>query len=124
MPVRRIKAIDQVKADLNSVALQRGPMVYCFEHADNGTNTMNVILPENVKFNPEYRPELLNGVVVLNGNAPVVSVSPDGLSVSTENKPVTAIPYYSWANRGEGPMQVWVPSKLKDIKIIPYNQEW
>jgi len=119
MPVRRVKAIDQVKEDRNSVALQRGPLVYCFEHPDNGAQTMNIILPDNAKFTAEFKSGLLNGVVVLNGNAPVVSVSSDGLNVSTENKPVMAIPYYSWANRGPGPMQMWMPRKAQDIKIIP-----
>jgi DUF1680 family protein len=119
MPVRRIVAIDQVKDDRNSVSLQRGPLVYCFEHPDNGTYDMNILLPDNVKFNAEFKPDLLNGVVVLKGNAPVVSVSSDGLTVATEYKPVTAIPYYSWANRGAGSMQVWVPRKMQDVKIIP-----
>ncbi len=119
MPVRRVKANDQVKEDRNSVALQRGPLVYCFEHPDNGTQNMNIIIPDNVKFNAEFKPGLLNGVVVLSGTAPVVSVSSDGLNVSTENKPVMAIPYYSWANRGPGPMQVWMPRKAQDIKIVP-----
>jgi DUF1680 family protein len=36
MPVRRIAAMDSVKADQNRVALQRGPLVYCVEHVDNG----------------------------------------------------------------------------------------
>lgn len=119
MPVRRIKAIDQVKEDLNSVALQRGPLVYCFEHPDNGESTMNIVVPDQIKFKAEYKPELLNGVVVLTSNAPVVSISADGLSVSTENKTITAIPYYSWANRGAGSMQVWMPRKMQKIKIVP-----
>jgi len=119
MPVRRVKANDQVKEDRNSVALQRGPLVYCFEHPDNGAQTKSIIIPDNAKFNAEFKPGLLNGVVVLNGSAPVVSVSPDGLIVSTENKPVMAIPYYSWANRGPGSMQIWMPRKAQDIKIIP-----
>ena len=119
MPVRRVKAIDQIKEDLNSIALQRGPLVYCFEHPDNGANIRNIIVPDSIIFHSEYRPELLNGVVVLTSNAPVLSVSPDGLSVNTENKKITAIPYYSWANRGTGQMQVWVPRKVKEIKILP-----
>ncbi len=119
MPVRRIKAIDKVKEDKNSVALQRGPLVYCFEHPDNGAQNMNIVLPDQVKLNAEFNPSLLNGVVVLKGNAPVVSVSADGFNVSTETKPVVAIPYYSWANRGEGPMKVWVPRQVADVKIIP-----
>jgi hypothetical protein len=119
MPVRRVMAIEKVKEDKNSVALQRGPLVYCFEHPDNGVQNMNIVLPDQVKLNAEFNPTLLNGVVVLKGNAPVVSVSSDGLKVSTETKPVVAIPYYSWANRGEGPMKVWVPRQVADVKIIP-----
>lgn len=119
MPVRRVMAIEKVKEDKNSVALQRGPLVYCFEHPDNGAQNMNIVLSDQVKLNAEFNPSLLNGVVVLKGNAPVVSVSPDGLNVSTETKPVIAIPYYSWANRGEGPMKVWVPRHVADVKIIP-----
>jgi hypothetical protein len=112
-------AIEKVKEDKNSVALQRGPLVYCFEHPDNGVQNMNIVLPDQVKLKAEFNPTLLNGVVVLKGNAPVVSVSSDGLKVSTETKPVVAIPYYSWANRGEGPMKVWVPRQVADVKIIP-----
>lgn len=119
MPVRRVMAIEKVKEDHNSIALQRGPLVYCFEHSDNGAQNMNIVLPDQVKLNAEFNPALLNGVVVLKGNAPVLSVSSDGLKVSTETKPVVAIPYYSWANRGEGPMKVWVPRQVKDVKIVP-----
>lgn len=119
MPVRRVKAIDKVKENLNSVALQRGPLVYCFEHPDNGPNTLNIIVPDNIKFKAEYKPELLNGVVVLSSNAPVAEISADGMAIRTEIRPVLAIPYYSWANRGPGPMQVWMPRKMQKIKINP-----
>jgi uncharacterized protein len=117
MPVRRVMAIDKVKENIHSVALQRGPLVYCFEHSDNGTQNMNIVLHDQVKIDAEFNPSLLNGVVVLKGNAPVLSVSSDGLKVSTETKPVVAIPYYSWANRGDGAMKVWVPRIIKDVKI-------
>ena len=119
MPIRRVKATEKVKEDKNSVALQRGPLVYCFEHPDNGIQNMNFILDDHVKMTAEFNPTLLNGVVELKGNAPVLLVSSDGLKVSTEMKPVIAIPYYSWANRGAGPMKVWVPRKIEDVKIIP-----
>lgn len=119
MPVRRIMAIEKVKENRNSVALQRGPLVYCFEHPDNGAQNMNIVLSDHVKLKAEFNPALLNGVVVLKGNAPVLSVSDDGLKVSTEEKPVIAIPYYSWANRGAGTMKVWIPRKIADVQILP-----
>jgi hypothetical protein len=80
---------------------------------------MNIILTDQVKLSAEFIPTLLNGVVILKGYAPVLSVSPDGLSVSTESKPVVAIPYYSWANRGAGPMKVWIPRRITDVQILP-----
>jgi DUF1680 family protein len=118
MPIRRIVAIEQIKQDLNRVALQRGPLVYCFEHADNNGKVMNIIIPDESEFKSSFKSELLKGVVCIQGQAPVVVFAKDGKSVSTEIKNVTAIPYYSWANRGEGQMQVWMPRKIQDIKII------
>jgi DUF1680 family protein len=48
---------------------------------------------------------------------PVLTVSADGHSVQTENKTITAIPYYTWCNREQSQMQVWLPKKVTDIKI-------
>jgi DUF1680 family protein len=118
MPVRRIVAIQEVKDDRNRVALQRGPLVYCFEHADNGGKAMNIMVPDNVAFKAEFRPGLLNGVVALEGQAPVAAISEDGLTIKTESRKITAIPFFSWANRGEGQMQVWVPRKAIDLRLL------
>ena len=117
MPVRRITATDKIVEDRNRVALQRGPLVYCFEHADNDGKAMNIVIPDNVNFTAEFNPGLLNGVVALQAEAPVATVSADGVNVSTVMKKVTAIPYYTWANRGKGQMQVWVPRKISDVEI-------
>ncbi|MBE7170883.1 MAG: glycoside hydrolase family 127 protein [Williamsia sp.] len=117
MPVRRVRAIDSVKQDKNRVAFQRGPLVYCFEHPDNAGKAMNFFIPSKTPFTTEYNGDLLNGVVVLEAQAPVVQASTDGSSVSTVNKKITAIPYYAWANRGPGQMQVWVPEKAGEIRI-------
>jgi DUF1680 family protein len=48
---------------------------------------------------------------------PVMTVSSDGSSLQTEKKKITAIPYYTWANRGKNEMQVWLPTTIKNIKI-------
>ncbi len=77
MPVRRIAAIDSVKENRNRVALQRGPLVYCLEHVDNGGKAMNLIVPDQVKFTSTYNPDLLQGVVTIQAEAPVVVVSTD-----------------------------------------------
>jgi len=118
MPVRRIVATDKIKDNINRVALQRGPLVYCFEFADNNGKAMNIVIPDNISFTSIFKPDLLNGVVVLQAEAPVTTVSADGLNVSTIKSRVTAIPYYSWANRGKGQMQVWVPRRIADVRVI------
>jgi len=118
MPVRRIIAIDELKENRNRVALQRGPLVYCFEHADNDGKVMNIMVPDNLSLNTEFKSGLLNGVMVLKAQAPVATVSPDGLKINTELREITAIPYYSWANRGKGQMQVWVPRKATQIRLF------
>ena len=118
MPVRRIVAINDIKDDRNRVALQRGPLVYCFEHADNNGKAMNILVPDAINFIAEFRADLLNGVVVLHATAPVATISPDGLRVNTAERQITAIPFYSWANRGQGQMQIWMPRKISDIRTI------
>lgn len=118
MPVRRIVAIDNLVANRNRVALQRGPLVYCFEHADNGGKALNIIVPDKVNFTAAYKPDLLNGIVVLEAQATVATVSEDGASISSGNRKVVAIPFYSWANRGQGQMQVWMPRRINDLRLL------
>ena len=118
MPVRRIVAIDKVKENQNRVALQRGPLVYCFEHADNDGKAMNIVIPEQAVFKTEFKSELLNGIVVIQTQGTIAKISSDGASVGTVNQTVTAIPFYSWANRGTGQMQVWIPGKITDVRLL------
>jgi len=118
MEVRRVVANENVKDDIGKVALQRGPIIYCAEWPDNNGKAANIIIPTNATFTTEYKPDLLNGVVVVKSNVPEVVVSNDGSSVSTENRSFTAIPYYSWAHRGKGEMMIWFPTKVKDVDLI------
>ena len=118
MPVRRIIANEKIKENHNRVALQRGPLVYCFEYVDNGGKALNIVVPDDITFTAEFQPGLLGGVTVLKGQTPVATVSPDGLNVSTVKREVKAIPYYTWNNRGKGQMQVWLPRKITDIRVI------
>jgi uncharacterized protein len=118
MEVRRVVASDKVKDDIGKVALQRGPLIYCAEWPDNDGKVSNFILPDGTAFSSEFKPGLLNGVIVLKSTAPAVVVGDNGSNVSTVQKPFTAIPYYSWAHRGKGEMMVWFPTRVKDVDII------
>lgn len=117
MEVRRIVSRPELKQDVERVALQRGPLVYCVEGADNNGKAWDLILPDGAAFKTAYQKDLLEGVTTIQFQAPTVQISGDGQTVTTEVKTITAIPYYAWCNRGQNPMQVWLPRKIKDIKI-------
>ncbi|RFS20722.1 glycoside hydrolase family 127 protein [Chitinophaga silvatica] len=119
MEVRKVAAIDKIKENKNRIALQRGPLVYCLEHIDNNGQVKNIIVPEQTAFKAEMNPGLLNGVVTLKATVPVVKLAADGESITTEKQTVTAIPYFSWANRGQGEMEIWIPTKLSSFNLKP-----
>ncbi len=105
MPIRRAEAHRRVEADRNRVALQRGPVVYCIEWADNpGMPVRSLLLDKESPLVARYDPSLLNGVVVIEGEGTI----PDGNA--GVKRTFTAIPYYAWANRGQGEMLIWIRS--------------
>jgi len=117
MPVRRVYANPLMRHAAGKIAIQRGPLVYCLEQADNGEELHNLWLPKDATF------RLLEGKGVL---AHQVLIQADGVkrtARSAETQPLwqydhtpaesqphtlTFIPWFSWANRGEGEMRVWV----------------
>ncbi|HKQ74899.1 MAG TPA: glycoside hydrolase family 127 protein [Blastocatellia bacterium] len=118
-PVRRIVANDQVEADRGRVALQRGPLVYCAEWPDNpGGRVRNLMLPDNAKLTAEFKPDLLNGVMVIKGKVIAAGYDANGNLIRPEQD-FTAIPYYAWANRGRGEMVVWLPNNESSVKAPP-----
>jgi DUF1680 family protein len=104
MPVRRVVAHQSVKADRGRAAIERGPIVYAVEAADNDGHARDVVLPLSVVLKHEFRPALLGGLGVVTG--PATMVGKDGATRQVE---MTAVPYFAWANRGKGDMAVWVP---------------
>ena len=104
MPVRVIEPNTRVDAIRGCVALERGPLVYCLEGAD---------LPAGVE---------LEDLLVARDLAPTIAPLPEelggssavGLALQVARRDgrvvtVTAVPYFLWANRGDGAMRVWIP---------------
>jgi hypothetical protein len=97
MPVRRVVANEQVEADRNRVALERGPLVYCAEWADSPTHRVrNLVLGDDAKLTAEFRPDLLNGVAVIKGKATGLAYNEQG-QVNKSEQDFVAIPYYASA---------------------------
>lgn len=117
MEVKRIVSRPEVKQDEGRVALQRGPLVYCVEGADNGGQAWNLIIPDQATFHTEFQKDVLEGITTIQFEAPTVQITNDGQSVKTEIRKITAIPYYAWCNRGQNSMQVWLPRKIQDVKL-------
>lgn len=105
MEVKKVVANANLKVDSNRVALQRGPIMYCAEWKDNGGKVSNFIIPDKTAFTPVFEKDMLNGVMVLKGQV----MKKDSATNSVKAASITAIPYYSWANRGKGEMTVWFP---------------
>jgi hypothetical protein len=99
MTVRRVVAHDKVEEDRGKVALQRGPLVFCFEGIDNGDRVLDRKLPDEMAFSTEFRLNLLGGITVIGGTVPETSES------------LAAVPYFAWSHRGTGEMAVWLPRK-------------
>ena len=117
MEVQKVIAKDSLKQDNNRIAIQRGPLVYCIEGADNNNKAWNIVVPENTTFTPTAYKVLDEQVIALQAELPVLLVSEDGAEVKTEKRKIIAIPYYTWANRGKNEMQLWLPTKISNIKI-------
>ncbi|MFD1953584.1 glycoside hydrolase family 127 protein [Paenibacillus thailandensis] len=115
MPIMRIRSNPLVRGNAGKVALQRGPLVYCLEQADNGADLHLLLLPQEAELKARRAEELLDGIVVIEAEGLRENAKAWGSSLySTAGRPaaeperLTFIPYYAWANRGEGEMTVWV----------------
>jgi uncharacterized protein len=118
MPVRLMEANPLVEEDLNQVAVQRGPIVYCLESPDlpRGTRMADVTIPADFKPAARYDSRLLGGVVVLEGTAAARSASDWTGQLYREARPsserpasIRLVPYFAWGNRGATEMAVWIP---------------
>jgi hypothetical protein len=117
MEVRKLVSREEVKANADRIAIQRGPLVYCVEGADNNGKVWNILIPENADFKVIEFKVLDEKVMAVQADMTVMSGSEDGKNLRSETKKITAIPYYTWANRGQNEMQVWLPTKIQEVKI-------
>ncbi len=114
MPVRLTRCNPLVRANENCVALQRGPLVYCFEEVDNGAQIQALRIPTDAAFHVEEAEDgPLAGMKVITFEGVRESFADDALYEETapkqEKAAMQAIPYFAWGNRGENQMRVWMP---------------
>ncbi len=119
MPVRTVLAHPAIDAVAGRAALARGPVVFCFEQADQSDADIRTA---RLALNTE--PAVVPGDGVLEG---VPAIAADGTAsdpgawatrpyvaagqdrATRRRATLRAIPYAFWANRDPGPMRVWLP---------------
>ncbi len=123
MPVRMLASNPAVRADVDKVAFRRGPVTFCAEEADNGADL------HLLRVDTRYIGDMGEGIEVEEdhtfGHETVKLRVPAKRLIMDENAPlyspwqppkeetakITLVPYYAWANRGEGEMLVWLRRK-------------
>ncbi|RQM39834.1 glycoside hydrolase family 127 protein [Erwinia psidii] len=120
MPVLRVKGNPLLRHVAGKVAIQRGPLVYCLEQEDNGSELHNLHLPATATFRTLTGSELFSGKTLLqaeglrrgsaNADSEPLYRFNSGPCAFTEQT-LTFVPYFSWGNRGEGEMRVWVDER-------------
>lgn len=104
----------KISENTGCAAVRRGALVYCFEGADNG-DVLSLSLDDSAEFTPADSIAQLGGAVSLKGSGRRAEVFPALYSLkkpSAEPVTLTAVPYYTWGNRGENQMRVWLPLKV------------
>lgn len=126
-PAMFVRSNPLVRADSGKVALVRGPLVYCLEEIDNGSNLAAVYVDADTTVREE-EVDLFGGITGLSfqgkkisgknwkghelyGNQPIVF----------EDMECKAIPYAYWNNRGRGEMIVWVKELVTDNNLFSVN---
>jgi DUF1680 family protein len=121
MPVRQIRSHPYVFENSERLVLMRGPLIYCVEGVDYpGLDVRDLVLAGNAALRAEEHPDLLGGIVLIHGTAqwqqldpawqehlyrPRTPIPPASGGTAV---PFVALPYYAWANRAPGGMQVWL----------------
>ncbi len=95
MPVEVVAADPRVKEDEGMRAVQRGPIVYCIEEADNKEGFDDLRISEDARFDTAFESDKLRGIMAITAHV--------------GDQTLNYIPYYAWDNREAGKMKVWVP---------------
>lgn len=107
-----VRASGKIPALTGMTAVKRGPLVYCFEGVDNGcVRAIRLDRSKDIELG-DYNEQLGATTLVASGER---VEDFDGLYTTDEEKtsPVkaVAVPYYTWGNRGENEMRVWMQCK-------------
>lgn len=104
-----------VRADSGKTAIVKGPLVYCLEEVDNGSNLASIFVKTDSVLKEKFEKELLGGINTINFKGMKISSNEwkentlySTQKVEFEEIELKAIPYCYWNNRIPGEMIVWM----------------
>lgn len=114
MKARTVKANPNVEANVNHLAIERGPIVYCAEGIDNKGEVLNYLNNPGAGFSivPDT---IFGGVNILKGTLERIIVKSDD-EIETKADSIALIPYYARSHRGASEMIVWMPTDASILK--------
>jgi DUF1680 family protein len=112
MALHFVQADPRVRSCAGRFAVTRGPLVYCMEGVDNGSDLRDIELLDNGNFGLETDPDFPAPVISMDGHRRPRSRSLYTLR-DNERQPIRVklIPYFGFANRGRTDMLVWTMIK-------------
>ena len=81
----------EIKQDESRVAIERGPLVYCVEGADNNGKAWNIIMPDNTSFTTVGQKVLDEGIIAIQASVPVVLVKSAPKPTAVLDSPVVLL---------------------------------
>ncbi len=109
---RLVAANPSVLEDAGKAALMMGPVVYCLEGIDNGVNLTSLSVDPSASFTPTYEQNYGLNTISTKGYRVVRPVDEalyyDYDQVRKVPQTLHFVPYYTFANRGESEMTVWI----------------
>lgn len=104
-PDRRIDAVR------GTVAVERGPLVFCLESVDlpSGVDIEDVHVPAEVAPVADGPAVRVAGRIIRGESAPVMPYAAQSSPVRVTELDVRLVPYHSWAQRGPTRMRVFLP---------------
>lgn len=104
----RVHGDVQMRSTHSKVAIQRGPLVYCIEETDNAGPVAQLRIDRAARLRTIRRKDavhvLADGFREISTDESLYSSA----DLASEPTQLNAVPYFSWANRGIGSMEVWI----------------
>ncbi|MBB6461951.1 glycoside hydrolase family 127 protein [Flammeovirga kamogawensis] len=123
MEAKLVEAHPRIEEARNQVAIKRGPVVYCMETPDlpEGTKILDVYVQGNAPLTASYKPDLLGGVATIEASLLLRKNQEADKIYTTIDRPefveykTELVPYFSWNNRGNSEMTVFMPVVWGDL---------